>query len=172
MRISDITDKLKEKDIEIIKIKNLGDLLNTVLTNTPFSVEWVTESNNLLQIGLAHFELDSDGEEDIYVEENWRTMSLEEFNQYLEIFGKKIELKVPTLIKIFSLGQIMENSKVLSIRKMPDYILLDLENGERVVIGRKIFDKTEYEVEDCGTTFRVEDYVVSKSLKGILYEEV
>lgn len=172
MRISDITDKLKEKDIEIIKIKNLGDLLNTVLTNTPFSVEWVDEANNLLQIGLAYFELDSNEEEDIYVDENWKTMNFEEFNQYLEIFGKKIELKAPTLIKIFTLGQIMENSKVLSIRKMPDYILLDLENGERVVIGRKIFDKTEYEVEDCGTTFRVEDYVVSKSLKGILYEEV
>lgn len=172
MRISDITDKLKEKDIEIIKIKNLEDLLNTTLTNTPFSVEWVNKSSNLLQIGLAYFELDSDGEEDIYVEENWRTMNLEEFNQILSIFNKKIEIKTPILIKIFSLGQIMENSKVLSIRKMPDYILLDLENGERVVIGRKIFDKTEYEVEDCGTTFRVEDYVVSKSLKGILYEEV
>lgn len=172
MRISDITDKLKEKDIEIIKIKNLEDLLNTTLTNTPFSVEWVNKSSNLLQIGLAHFELDSDGEEDIYVEENWKTMNLEELNQILSIFNKKIEIKTPILIKIFSLGQIMENSKVLSIRKMPDYILLDLENGERVVIGRKIFDKTEYEVEDCGTTFRVEDYVVSKSLKGILYEEV
>ena len=172
MRISDITDKLKEKDIEIIKIKNLEDLLNTTLTNTPFSVEWVNKSSNLLQIGLAHFELDSDGEEDIYVEENWKTVNLEEFNQILSIFNKKIEIKTPTLIKIFSLGQIMENSKVLSIRKMPDYILLDLENGERVVIGRKIFDKSEYEVEDCGTTFRVEDYVVSKSLKGILYEEV
>ncbi len=172
MRISDITDKLKEKDIEIIKIKNLEDLLNTTLTNTPFSVEWVDEANNLLQIGLAYFELDSDGEEDIYVEENWRTMNLEELNQILSIFNKKIEIKAPTLIKIFTLGQIMENSKVLSIRKMPDYILLDLENGERVVIDRKIFDKTEYEVEDCGTTFRVEDYVVSKSLKGILYEEV
>lgn len=172
MRISDITDKLKEKDIEIIKIKNLEDLLNTVLTNTPFSVEWVNKSSNLLQIGLAHFELDSDGEEDIYVEENWQTMNLEELNQILSIFNKKIEITIPTLIKIFTLGQIMENPKVLSIRKMPDYVLLDLENGERVVIGRKIFDKTEYEVEDCGTTFRVEDYVVSKSLKGILYEEV
>lgn len=161
MKLSEVYNNIKNRNIEIYNLKELEE---TFLLGTPFFVSKVNGDMITLEV-LIHDEIKD--------YETWEEVSLKDLNELLKIFNTKIILKEKKLktIKIHTLSDIINNDKVASVLKEDKYVILYLTNGIKGIIDKNILNNKTLSVEDCGVIYRSGNITISKSLKGILYEE-
>lgn len=165
MKLSEVYNNIKNRNIEIYNLKELEE---TFLLGTPFFVSKVNGDMITLEV-LIH-----DGIKDYEVDyEIWEEVSLKDLNELLKPFNTKIILKEKKLktIKIHTLSDIINNDKVASVLKEDKYVILYLTNGIKGIIDKNILNNKTLSVDDCGVIYRSGNITISKSLKGILYEE-
>lgn len=161
MKLSEVYNNIKNREIKIYDLKSLEE---TALLGTPFFVSEVNGDMLTLEV-LIHDEIKD--------YETWEEVSLKELNELLKPYNTKVIIKEKKLktISIYTLSEIVNNDKVASVLKEDKYVILYLTNGIKGIIDKNILNNKTLSVEDCGVIYRSGNITISKSLKGILYEE-